>query len=770
MVLMTRTDASTSKEGGMRDTAPGGLMRVVRALAPVPWAIIVVGGILVIALPGGSATSAARNAVSLTIALFFGVLLVRLLLTARTERRRARWAQLTLAGAFVLWAGGSVLISDNQAYGSVPFPAPGEVFNVASYLLLATFLLIDVRRRRPSLADFLDAAVVWGATITVTSLVLVTPVARNFDHSGLALLVAVLFPLINLVLAAVVVGQVLLRERPRSVRTWMLVAGFLMLAVGDSSFLAGLSTSDAYGTNIGISAVWGVGFAFLGEAASRTQLAESSARPVRAKPVVLVAAAALGVVVLATSPEDFAGWLVRGSAILTLLATGWRLTLALREARGAAEAMALSLTDELTGLPNRRSAAQEVDHAIQHRGPVSVLLLDVDSFKDINDSLGHAVGDDVLIALADRICEVVGTESSVARLGGDEFAIVVPSEDELALFEVAQEIRAALRRPLRVEGIDLSLDASVGIAMREDSDSSAIEMLRRADVAMYEAKQSRAGVLLFDRAQDGMSHLRLLRGEALRSAIAKGELIAWYQPQIDARTRQVVAMEALVRWWHPTEGLLPPIAFLPDARRAGLMPALTETLMRQVVADARRWMDQGFTFRVAMNWAPPELVSGQLLPELFSVLDDAGLPPDSLLVEVTEDSFLADPERARMVLHELRAHGVQVAIDDYGTGFSSLAYLRDLPVQELKMDRSFIAPVVEDERSRMIVQTTSQMARALGLRFVAEGVEDAVSMAALVPLGVDVLQGYHIARPMPADAVLPWVRHWDEIQLSSRLR
>ncbi len=200
----------------MREKVSGRLTRAVRALAPVPWALIVVGGILVISLPGGSDRAVARNAVSLMIALFFGVLLVRLLLTARLERRRARWAQLTLAGAFLLWAGGSVLISDNQAYGAVPFPAPGEVLNVASYLLLATFLLIDVRRRRPSLADFLDAAVVWGATITVTSLVLVTPVARNFDHSGLALLVAVLFPLINLVLAAVVVGQVLLRERPRS--------------------------------------------------------------------------------------------------------------------------------------------------------------------------------------------------------------------------------------------------------------------------------------------------------------------------------------------------------------------------------------------------------------------------------------------------------------------------------------------------------------------------------------------------------------------------
>ena len=190
------------------------------------------------------------------------------------------------------------------------------------------------------------------------------------------------------------------------------------------------------------------------------------------------------------------------------------------------------------------------------------------------------------------------------------------------------------------------------------------------------------------------------------------------------------------------------------------MPALTEAVGRQVFADARRWIDAGLTFRVAMNCAPPELVGGQILPKLFEALARASLPPDALLVEVTEDSFLADPERARDAIYALRAHQIQVSIDDYGTGFSSLAYLRDLPVQELKIDRSFVSTVVCDERSRMIVQTTTQMAHALGLRIVAEGVEDAAAAAALAPLGVDVLQGYHIARPMPAGEVDRWVRQW----------
>jgi diguanylate cyclase (GGDEF)-like protein len=735
-------------------------LATVRALAPVPWAVIVLAAVLTALLPGGPGGATVRAALAIIVGVFFAVLLTRIVLHASALRRRGRAAQVVLAGSFALWATGSALISVSQSRDVVTFPAPGELLCIVAYFGLAAFVIIDVRVRRLSLAVWLEASVVWGASISLTSLALVTPLASTFDRGWLPLLAAIAFPLVNLVLAALVLGQAVVRERDRSARTWMLVGGFAALAVADTNFLAGLARGEAYTTSLGVAAMWGAGFALLGEAASRPVVEVSARRRLETNPYVLVGAASLAIVVLTLSPGGPAAWVVHPAALATLVATGWRLTLALREARGAAEAMRLSLTDELTGLANRRSVLRSIDGAIQDHGPVAVLLLDIDSFKDINDSLGHSVGDEVLVSLAHRMRDTLDPRVVVARLGGDEFAVVVASQDELRLFEVAQEIRAALRLPLRVEGIDLSLDASVGIAAREGGDTSAIELLRQADIAMYEAKQQRAGVLLFDSQQDGVSHLRLLRGEALRTALQEGQLIAWYQPQVDARTRQVVAMEALVRWWHPNEGLLPPIAFLPDARRSGLMPALTEALMRQVVRDARHWADAGFTFRIAMNWAPPELVGGSLLPKLFAELDEAGLPDDTLLVEVTEDSFLADPERARMVLHELRAHGVQIAIDDYGSGFSSLAYLRDLPVQELKMDRSFVAPVATDDRARMIVQTTSQMARALGLRFVAEGVEDAAAAAGLVPLGVDVLQGYHIARPMPADAVAPWVRSW----------
>ncbi len=243
----------------------------------------------------------------------------------------------------------------------------------------------------------------------------------------------------------------------------------------------------------------------------------------------------------------------------------------------------------------------------------------------------------------------------------------------------------------------------------------------------------------------------------------------WYQPQIDANGEAVRGVEALVRWSHPRQGLLQPAMFLPEARRSGLMLALSEAVIALVLADAQRWAANGLEFRVAVNFAPTELLGGLLLPRLFAAVDEAGLAPETLVIEVTEDSFLADPEKARSVLRQIRQQQVQIAIDDYGTGFSSLSYLRDLPVQEIKMDRSFVSMIRTDPRSKMIVESTRHLAQGLGLRMVAEGVEDSATMADLSDMGIDVLQGYHIARPMPSGEVEPWIRRWSTGP-ASRLR
>ena len=747
-----------------RGPGSAGVGRLIRRLGPVSWLVIVLGAGSTFALPGEADGTAIRSALVVTLAVFFTVVFTRLLLAAAHYPTR-RLSLVFLAVGVGLWAAGSATVSANQTVAAVSFPAPGEVLFLASYLGMAAFLLLDVPRRAlPTATIWLEAAVVCGAAACLAAFAVLTPLSGSFERGGVPLLLAVLYPLIDLVLGTMVLAQMMLRHRDRSVRTAMLALGFFGLAVADSSFILSVATGT-YPSNLVLDAVWGFSFAAIVGGAC-TPPSSAVAKPIeRHRVVLLPLAAALAVVVLVLHPGGGIGWYVMAPAIVTLIGTGARLILALREAQGAAEAMRLSLTDELTGLPNRRALLAAADDALAAGSSLGMMLLDLDGFKDINDSLGHAVGDEVLISLAHRMRTALNPSVMIARLGGDEFALLALSEDEVLLLEIAHGVRAALREPLQVESIDLSMDGSIGITVRKASDTSSTELLRRADIAMYEAKHSRAGALLFDTSQDGFSHQRLRRSEELRQAITADQLVVWYQPQVDARTRHVVAMEALVRWRHPTQGLLSPIAFLPDARRFGLMPALTDAVMGCVLADARRWVDAGFEFRVAMNCAPPELVGGQFLPRLFDALDQAGLPRDTLLIEVTEDSLLSEPERARDALHDLRAHGVQTSIDDYGTGFSSLAYLRDLPVQELKIDRSFIATLVNDERSRMIVQTTTQMAHAMGLRLVAEGVEDADTAAELLPLGVDMFQGYFIARPMPAADVDPWVRRWSSSPL-----
>lgn len=694
-----------------------------------------------------------------TLVVVFGLLLTRVALTAGREPHR-RLSLLLLGGGVALWAAGSAWVSVERTLSAVTFPAPGEILCVLAYLALAAFLQTDAPRRvATSAVAWTEAAVVCGAAVCLAGFAVLAPLSGTGVRGGLALLLAVLFPLINLVLSTMVVAQMVLRQRDRSVRTFLLVFGFLGIAVADSSLIGSLST-ETYTASVALQGLWGASFAALVAAGCRAPGVPEGRPDARESTTVLVTASGLALVVLVLDPWTAVGWVVRVVALLTLVAAGVRMTLALREARGAAEAMRLSLTDELTGLPNRRSLLAATDRAVEAGGDVGVLLLDLDGFKDVNDSLGHTAGDEILVTLAHRMRRALPPNLLIARLGGDEFAVLVPRGDEIMLLETAQRLRTALSAPVRVENLDLAIDASVGIAVHGTGPAAAADLLRRADIAMYEAKQSRSGALVFDPSLDGLARDRLRRGEELRQALLNDQLVLYYQPQVDARTRHVVALEALVRWQHPREGLLGPASFLPDARRVGLMPALTEKVLLTAIADLRRWLDAGLDARVSVNWAPEEVVAGSLVPTLVAALTTSGVPADRLTVEVTEDSFLTEPDRARAVLLQLRGHGVQVSIDDYGTGFSSLAYLRDLPVQELKMDRSFVARVVQDERSRLIVQTTTQMARAMNLRMVAEGVEDATVAAALLPLGVDILQGYHVARPMPADAVAAWVARW----------
>jgi diguanylate cyclase (GGDEF)-like protein len=729
-----------------------------RAVARLSW-IVLVGGLATNQIAEAASYQTSQAILLSTMSAFFPLLVLRLALAARLYRTR-RLPLVLLLAAVSAWSLGSMAVNAASLEEQTHFPAPGEWLFLTSYLGMAGYLIMDVDRRQPRpIRGWLDIAVICGATSCLASLLLVTPIRLASGTEGLSLLLALMYPLADMALAMVVLGQSLLLARTDRRKSVMLGAAFVLLACADSGFALQVSAPTYHFGNTSI-ALWGGALALLVAAACRPEERVMRAIPKAAGTRLLVSAGAVALAVLTIRPDDTLAFYTVPPAVLTMAAVGARMVLALRDANRATEAFALSQTDDLTGLPNRRAVRSRLSAGLSDDQPLALMLLDLDGFKEINDALGHHAGDVVLKFVAVRMQESIGADVMVARLGGDEFAILLETVDQIELIETAHRLLGELARPIAVDGIEISPSGSIGITVVEDTDTDSGEVLRRADVAMYQAKSSRAGAALYDAHLDEFSRSRLQMAEELRKGIADRQIEVWYQPQVDATTMQVRGLEALVRWRHPTQGLLSPVAFLPAARRVGLMGLLSDSVACQAVRDLKRLLAAGLDLRVAINCAPPELLSQTFLPRLYTCLQEWDVPADRVVLEVTEDSFLADPQRAREILLELSGHGIGVSIDDYGTGFSSLTYLRNLPVQELKIDRSLIRDVSSDDRSRMIVASTIQLAHALDMRTVAEGVEDATDVTQLVALGVDRLQGYHIARPMPADEVETWVHDW----------
>jgi diguanylate cyclase (GGDEF)-like protein len=735
-------------------------------MAPLPW--IVVGlGLLINQVAGWFSDIETATVLLATLVVFFPLLLLRLTLAACLQPDR-RGTLLLLLAAITSWAIGSIWVNTSLDGGATAkFPADGEWLFMLSYLGMAGYLVRDVDRRqsRPARA-WLDIVIICGGTACLACLMLVTPIRVVSHQDGVTLLLALIYPLADVILALLVLSQALLQMRIDRRKSWALGLGFVLLAVADSGF-ALLGSASTYDFSNLRYALWGGAFLLIVTAACLSPKPVIKVVPQVAGTPVLVGAGLVALAVLAIQPDDTVASYMLPPAVLTLGAVAARMALALRDANRANEAFALSETDDLTKLPNRRAVRAWLTGDLAARRPMSLMLLDLDGFKEINDSLGHRAGDTVLTMVAVRIREAVGPRMRVARLGGDEFAIVVAGIDEIALMESAHDVLRELAKPLLVEGIEISLGASIGVAVVQgdstgttnawDDSIDGSEALRRADVAMYQAKSSGLGVALYDAQLDEFSRSRLQLAEDLRKALTDGQIEVWYQPQLDAATMEVAGLEALVRWRHPQQGVVSPVTFLPAARRAGLMAKLSEVVARRAVADLVERQQAGIDLRVAINCAPPELLGPSFLPLLYTLLSQHQVPVDQLVLEVTEDSFLADPQHTREILLTLRSHGVQVSIDDYGTGFSSLAYLRNLPVQELKIDRALIGNVATDPRSRMIVASTIQLAHALEMRIVAEGVENAADLAELVAMGIDMVQGYHLARPMPADELNRWI-------------
>jgi diguanylate cyclase (GGDEF)-like protein len=436
-----------------------------------------------------------------------------------------------------------------------------------------------------------------------------------------------------------------------------------------------------------------------------------------------------------------------------------RVTNRLRHQMEALEHTALH--DPLTGLPNRMLFGRYVEQAVQaaqreDRG-VAVMMLDLDRFKEINDTLGHASGDLLLQELAHRLSDLLGTEGNVARLGGDEFGVVSRlAVDRASSLALAERIRQSIGEPFVLAGIALEVHASVGIALHPDHGSDVETLMRHADVAMYEAKKTHQP-RLYRAVDNHYSSTRLARAGRLRHAIERDELELAFQPQVDLTTGQVHTAEALVRWRHPEQGLLLPDDFIPLAEHSGLIRPLTHWTLRTAIGQAARWKDDGLRLAVAVNVSGRDIVDLTLPDEIEDMLREFGLEASVLELEITESTLMTDPVRATTVIRRLSELGVRIAIDDFGSGYSSLSHLRRLAVDVLKIDKSFVLNMDSDENDLTIVRSTIDLAHNLGLTVVAEGVEDDASLGRLVSLGCDSVQGFHLSRPVSAPKLTAWL-------------
>jgi diguanylate cyclase (GGDEF)-like protein len=414
--------------------------------------------------------------------------------------------------------------------------------------------------------------------------------------------------------------------------------------------------------------------------------------------------------------------------------------------------------DALTGLPNRTAFRDTVRRAVQDGGPsAGVLLMDLDRFKEINDTLGHRYGDMLLCQVSERLAKLLAQEDEFARLGGDEFAIFGRGRSVEASVELARSIAGALRSPFELEHFVVDAQASVGIALFPADGADVETLLQKADVAMYRAKQTHSGAARYDERHDNHSPARLALTADLRSALDSDEIVAWFQPLLSLNSGAIPAVEALVRWNHPERGILAPGAFLDLAERTNLIKPLTQRVLQLALRQVAEWRALGMDIAVAVNVSARVLIDGGFPDHVAAALDLARVPPGHLKLEVTESALMADPEIARTVLRRLDDLGIEISIDDFGTGYSSLAYLADLPVSEVKIDRSFVSRMATGPRDAIIVSSTVDLAHHLGLRAVAEGVEDAALLVDLRELGCDAAQGYAISRPLPGPEATRWL-------------
>jgi diguanylate cyclase (GGDEF)-like protein len=700
---------------------------------------------------------------------------VLLLVIRGLADRRERTAWWFLAAGLACALGGSLAYyAHYQNLTPIPSPSWADAGWLGFYPLVYVALLLLLRSRVHRLLPsvWLDGLVTGLTAAAVAAAYLrgaaVPPTAGT--AAGIAATVA--YPVADLLLLVLVVGALTIVGRAGGLVLWLLGAGLAALVLTDAVYAAELA-AGRYVAGGPLDLGWLIGRVCFTAAAvaslvHRRRSPEAHPEGVAVLVVPTICAVAVLVVLFhgtRTALPDTAEILAlaAGLAVIT------RTAMTFREVRDVAEVRRQARTDELTGLANRRcfsEALQTATAASLVGRSVAVLILDLNRLKEVNDFLGHSAGDELLRLVGQRLQQVPREGDLLARLGGDEYALLVHDVSEAEAVDLAERLRETLRQPLPLASMSLTIDGSVGVALAPAHTTDAGDLLQLADLAMYAAKSRRAGVLVYDEARDATGRHRLELIEQLRKAIPDGQLVLHYQPQLDLRHGEVTGVEALVRWEHPIRGLLAPAAFVDLAESSGLMAPLTQAVLRSALEQCHRWHAEGLQLSVSVNVSPSTLMDHEFPNRVEALLTEHGVPPHALVLEVTEELLLQDRKRAAAVLTRLRAIGVRVSIDDYGTGYSSLAYLSDLPVNELKLDRAFITGLAADARRMAIVTSTVDLAHALGLEVVAEGVEDQRTLDALNRMRCELAQGYHLSRPVPA-ALIPSTLHQIRTDIAS---
>ncbi|OUM43728.1 bifunctional diguanylate cyclase/phosphodiesterase [Arthrobacter agilis] len=670
-------------------------------------------------------------------------------------RTGRQWQVLLASAAVTVYTAG-------DAYYLIAFtgqPAPpvvsgADIAYLAFYPLMLAALAVTVRKLKGSTWPLLLDSVVGALAAASLMAMTLAPVLRAGTAEGTTFDVAVVvsYPLLDLLLITAVGGLLASRGLDLGPRWPLLVIGLVLFAAADIAFALG-TRADLPGSITEAGWILGVaGIALWVDSVARAGAAFR--RRDRGLPAAtLMVSTASAVAVLLIGCQVPVAPLAQILAALTLLLAAAPLLFRNRMLG------TLASTDDLTGLPNRRGFATELRGRLGGRRSGALFFLDLDRFKDVNDALGHSVGDALLVQVAERFARQLTSNDLLARFGGDEFAVFLEGGSSEDALKVARRLQGALAEPVQIDTASLKAEVSIGIALTPENGTDIDLLMRKADIAMFRAKAERSGHHLYSSMDDdgGARKLRML--QELRTALAEGQFELHYQPKVQLSGDAVTSVEALIRWNHPVLGQLPPTSFLPLAEEAGLMPELSAIVLGAAADQASHWHTAGLGISVAVNLSGSRIQRG-LPRQVRTLLEERSIPAGCLMLEITEDMLMADPVHSAKILARLRSDGIQVSIDDFGTGYSSLAHLRDLPADELKLDRSFISAMRTDRRATGLVGSIIGLAHSLDLRVVAEGVDNEETLLELRTLGCDLAQGFHFARPLPAAEVAPWItRH-----------